>query len=96
MRAQAVQALYLSTIPIGIQYVTTGKSFSLTNADVLAATFNAAIDSVKNGSSSSNSSAAGAGGRRLMQAAPAPAPAVRPLLSLWGLLLSCTYLHAPF
>ena len=87
---QAVQALYLSTLPVGVGYVTSGKSFSLTSGDVLASTFNAAIASFGPGSGGgspapapSGGAAAGAvGGRRHAQAAvaaaaPAPAPAVR-------------------
>lgn len=86
---QAVQALYLSTLPVGVGYVTSGKSFSLTSADVLASTFNAAIASFGSGGSPATAPAAAAGaagGRRLAQVAaattaPAPAPAVR---SPWG------------
>lgn len=85
--AQAVQALYLSTLPVGVSFVTSGKSFSLTSADVLSTTFNAAIASFGNASSGGSApatapaaaSGAAAGGRRLLQAAAAaaPAPAVR-------------------
>jgi hypothetical protein len=84
---QAVQALYLSTLPVGVSFVTGGQGFSLTNADVLAQTFNAAIASFGN-SSSRGATLASAGGRRLMQvtaaaaAAPAPAALVSNLMFL--------------
>lgn len=77
---QAVQALYISTVPVGVSQVTSGKTFSLTSADVLSQTFNAAIASFSNSTAAAAAAPAAAigtgGGRRLAQAASAPAPSV--------------------
>ncbi|BDA48212.1 Uncharacterized protein sll1483 at N-terminal half [Coccomyxa sp. Obi] len=77
---QAVQALYLSTLPVGVSAVTGGGSFSLTSADVQAKTLDAAVASFSGAPTAapalaSAGAAAGAGGRRLAQAATAAAPA---------------------
>ncbi|CAL8466019.1 g5555 [Coccomyxa elongata] len=74
---QAVQALYLSTLPVGVSAVTGGGSFSLTSADVQAKTLDAAVASfgAAPAAAAGSGAAAGAGGRRLAQAATAAAPA---------------------
>ena len=75
---QAVQALYLSTIPVGVSAVTGGGSFSLTSADVLSKTFDAAIASFNTAAPAAPAgTGAGGGGRRLAQTtAAAPAPSL--------------------